>query len=385
VVASANRLESIDRLRGLVMVLMALDHVRDMCARPRPELLDFAGADLGLFFTRWVTHVCAPTFMLLAGVGACLYGATGRTPRDVSRFLVSRGLWLVLMELTVVSLAWNFNVGPRIFVGLMVIWAIGVSMIALGGLVFLPRIAIAAVATVMILGHNLLDAIEPAADAASPLWALLHIQGPLEVGGTTIAFVGYPLVPWIGVMALGYLVGPYFAEVRPQRPKRLVQIGVAVTAAFVVLRLADVYGEPRPWWAGADPTTTIVAFLDVTKYPPSLLYLLMTLGPAAMLLGLLERARGPAMDALATIGRVPFFYYVIHLYVIHAIAVGLGIAQGFAVRDIAVAFFLYPPGFGVGLGGVYAIWVGVVALLYPACVWFADVKSRRREWWIRYL
>lgn len=381
----ARRLDSIDMLRGLVMVIMALDHVRDMVTVPPPGLMDFAAVGAPLFFTRWITHLCAPTFMVLAGIGAFLYGAQGRARGEVSRFLLSRGLWLVFIELTVVSLAWNFNLGPQFVVTLQVIWAIGMSMIALAALLWLPRAALLIVALGMILGHNLLDGIEPAASAASLPWLLLHIQAPLFLDGRMVAIAGYPLLPWIGVMALGYAIGPQFRGADAGRPARLVRAGLILIALFLLLRALQVYGDPDGWSRHDSVARTLIDFLDTTKYPPSLQYLLMTLGPAAILLGLFERARGRLADALVVIGRVPFFYYVLHLYLIHSFAVLLGLWQGFAARDIAVLFFNLPQGFGVGLPGVYLIWAGVVLALYPACRWFAGVKARRRDWWLSYL
>jgi uncharacterized membrane protein len=369
------------------MILMALDHVRDMLTQPPgaspADAADFAAAGGLLFFTRWITHLCAPSFVLLAGVSAFLYGAAGRRKRgDVSRFLLSRGAWLVLIELTLVNFAWNFNLRALI---LQVIWAIGCSMIALAGLIWLPRLALAAVGAGMVLGHNLLDAIQPPAAEASPLWLLLHIQGLMQIGGSPAAFVLYPLIPWIGVMALGYAIGPHFLSADPERPRRLIQAGGLLALAFLLLRSGNLYGEPAPWAPQPELAATLVSFFNTTKYPPSLQFLLMTLGPALMLLGVFERLRGRLAGWLVTIGRVPFFFYLVHLYVIHSLAVAVGLAQGFSLRQMAVLFIENPKGFGVSLGSVYLIWALVVLALYPACVWFAGVKARRSDWWIRYL
>jgi uncharacterized membrane protein len=401
------RLTSIDMLRGLVMVLMALDHVRDMLTQPPAAgpsgATDFSETAGILFLTRWVTHICAPTFVFLAGVSACLYRAAGRRPRsEVARFLLSRGIWLVFIEVTVVNFAWNFNLRGML---LQVIWAIGCSMIALAPLIWLPRSAIAAVGAAMVLGHNALDFVQPPPSDASALWLLLHIQGLLRIGGTPVAFVVYPLIPWIGLMALGYAIGPYFLGANPARPRRLVQIGALLMLAFVLLRMGNLYGEPVAWAPQGNLKATLISFFNTTKYPPSLQFLLMTLGPALMLLGWFERkaAKRPRSEAkpsgggppqrlegriagaLVTIGRVPFFFYIVHLYVIHSLAVAVGLAQGFSLREMAVLFFQTPPGFGVSLGSVYLIWALVLLALYPACVWFARVKARRSEWWIRYL
>ena len=382
---NSERLKSIDMLRGLVMVIMALDHVRDMLTQPQTETLDFADADAALFFTRWITHLCAPTFVLLAGTSAYLYGAKGRSRTDVSRFLLTRGAWLVFVELTVVNLAWNFNVGSSFAPLIQVIWALGMSMIALAGMLWLPRWATLGIGIAMIFGHNLLDAIQPSAESASAGWLLLHIQGILSIGRTPIVFVGYPLIPWIGVMALGYAVGPVFARIDPARPRRLLWAGLAMLLLFFALRIPNLYGEPDPWQVHGALDATLVDFFDTTKYPPSLQFLLMTLGPAAMLLGAFERVRGGIAATLVVVGRVPFFFYIVHLYVIHLIALAVGLIQGFPLHEIAVIFVYYPPGFGIGLAGVYLFWVAIVLALYPACRWFAAVKARRRDWWLSYL
>jgi len=372
-------------LRGLVMVFMALDHVRDLSSPPPPAALDFADAGAALFFTRWVTHLCAPTFVFLAGTSAFLYGAKGRSRGEVSRFLATRGAWLVVVELTVVNLAWNFNLGERYVPLLQVIWAIGVSMIALAGLLWLPRPAVLGVGLAMVLGHNLLDAVQPASAVAPAAWLLLHEQGTLTVGGSPILYVTYPLIPWIGVMALGYALGPAFAGADRGRARRLVLAGTVLVAAFLVLRFPNAYGEPNAWHAHEGLAATLIDFLDTTKYPPSLQFLLMTLGPALLFLGAFERASGRLADALVVIGRVPFFFYVLHLYAIHLIALGIGLAQGFPISSTAVLFVFYPPGFGVSLGAVYLLWMAVVLSLYPACRRFAGLKARRRDWWLSYL
>ncbi|HEY7841203.1 MAG TPA: heparan-alpha-glucosaminide N-acetyltransferase domain-containing protein [Gammaproteobacteria bacterium] len=380
-----SRLASIDMLRGLVIVIMALDHVRDMVTVPLPGLVDFSQAPPALFFTRFITHLCAPTFIFLAGTSAFLYGAGKRTRAEVARFLLIRGLWLVFIEITVVNLAWNFNLGGQFTLMLQVIWAIGISMIALAALLWLPRVPLAILSIAMIAGHNLLDGIQPSPAEASLLWMFLHIQAPIMSGDRMIAIIGYPVIPWIGVMALGYCAGPVFRGSDPGRPRRLILAGFAVAAAFVLVRLTGVYGDPDGWQAQDSLLRTVIDFLNTTKYPPSLLYLLMTLGPAAILLGLFETWRGRVADALVLIGRVPFFFYVAHLYVIHALGIAVGLWQGFPVEKIAVIFFWLPEGFGVSLGFVYLFWAAVVLALYPACRWFAGVKARRRDWWLSYL
>jgi len=386
--ARKNRLNSIDMLRGIVLVIMALDHVRDMVTHPLSShysaAIDFAGSAGALFFTRWITHFCAPTFVLLAGVSAFLYGATRqRSTGEIARFLASRGVWLIFIELTVIGFAWSFNLHSKPF--LQVIWAIGWSMIALSALVWLPRSAIAIFGVVMILAHNGLDAVKPPPSEASPLWMLLHTPGTLTVGGTPVALIVYPLIPWIGVMALGYAIGPYFVGANPERPRRLLLTGAVLLFLFLLLRLTNLYGDPTVWTVQQTATATIISFLNVTKYPVSLQFLLMTLGPSLMLLGWCERFTGRAAAILVTIGRVSFFYYVLHLYLIHAIGVSIGIYQGFALHEMAVSFLEIPTKFGLSLGGVYIVWVVTVVAMYPACAWFAGVKARRRDWWLSYL
>ncbi len=385
--ADRKRLTSIDMLRGLVLVIMALDHVRDMVTHPLSTdysaAVDFAGSGVALFLTRWVTHICAPTFILLAGVSAALYGAMRqRSTGEVARFLLSRGLWLVFIELTVIQFGWAFNL--RAMHILQVIWAIGCSMIVLSGLVWLPRIAIGAFGVVMIVAHNGLDSVQPLLSGASPFWVLLHMPGRLVID-TSVVLVIYPLIPWIGVMALGYAIGPYFVGPNPERPRRLLQVGALLTLAFILLRLTNLYGDPVKWAVHQNMAETLISFLNVTKYPASLQFLLMTLGPALMLLGLCERFTGRIAQKLVTIGRVPFFFYVVHFYLIHTIAVSIGLWQGFSLRDMAVHFVYYPANFGLSLAGVYLVWVIVVLCMYPLCAWFAGIKTRRRDWWLQYL
>jgi len=345
--------------------------------------VDFASSGAALFFTRLVTHLCTPTFVLLAGVSAYLYGATRKRPTvEITRFLLSRGIWLVFIELTVIQFAWAFNL--RTMHILQVIWAIGWSMIVLSALVWLPRIAIGAFGVLMIVTHNGLDSMQPLLSEASPLWVFFHIPGRLTIG-TWDFLVIYPLIPWIGVMALGYAIGPYFVGENPERPHRLLQIGVLLTLTFVVLRLTNLYGDPVKWNVSQNMVETLISFLNVTKYPVSLQFLLMTLGPALMLLGYFERITGRIAQKLVTIGQVSFFFYVVHFYLIHSIAVSIGLWQGFSVREMAVFFVYFPANFGLSLVGVYVVWVIVVLAMYPACAWFADIKARRRDWWLSYL
>ena len=378
------RLDSIDLLRGLVMVLMALDHTRDFFGTGGLNPRDVA--DPALFLTRWVTHFCAPTFIFLSGISAWLYGARGGSVGEVSRFLLTRGFWLILIEFTVVRVGWSFNLHFDFLIA-QVIWAIGASMVVLAGLVYLPRWAIAAVGLVMIGGHNLLDGVR--ADelgTAGWLWNVLHQSARLQVGPQIRLSVLYPLIPWVGVMAVGYAFGPVFKLDREARGWLLIATGLAVTAGFILLRAANGYGDPAPWSVQSGVLATVLSFLNCAKYPPSLLYLMMTLGPALILLALFERAHGRLAGWITVFGRVPFFFYVLHIYLIHALAVALAWA---AFRDAGWLFGTFPPqkpaAWGLSLPGVYAVWLLVLLTLHPLCRWFAALKQRRREWWWSYL
>jgi uncharacterized membrane protein len=387
--SARTRLNSIDTLRGLVMIVMALDHTRDFFANGGFNPRDLT--DAALFLTRWVTHFCAPTFILLAGISAYLYGTRGRNDRahstgDVSRFLLTRGLWLVLIEFTVVRLAWSFDIHFNYFVG-QVIFAIGASMIALSALVHLPRGAVVAIGLAMIAGHNALDGIKAGQlGVAAPLWNVLHQPGLFDIAHGVKFFVLYPLVPWIGVMAVGYALGPVFTQERAARGPQLFMVGAAVTLGFVVLRAINLYGDPAPWAIQDNLLATVLSFINCEKYPPSLLYLGMTLGPALMLVAAFERVRGPVTDWIATFGRVPFFYYVAHIFLLHALAI---LYAWVTIGQIGWLFGPLaghkPTAYGLPLVGIYAVWLVVVVALYPLCRWFAELKRRRTEWWWSYL
>ncbi|MGJ0506303.1 MAG: DUF1624 domain-containing protein [Methylocystis sp.] len=379
------RLPEIDRLRGLVMILMALDHMRDFFDA---DALRFSPTDLDrtypfLFLTRFVTHFCAPTFALLAGAGAWFYGARGRSPGTLSLFLATRGLWLILLDVVAISPVWG---GPG-HVELGTLWAIGCGLVSLSLLSRLPARAVLVVGAAIILGHDLLDGVRSAdLGVFGPLWRLLHEKGPLPFG--IAGDVLYPALPWIGVVALGFGLGPLLQADPARRDPILRRVGLAALAAFLLLRATQIYGDPHPWATQRDGLLTLLSFLNVTKYPPSALYLLLTLGVAALALPALERLRGAAARVLAVFGRTPLLFYVSHLYLGVAAALALAAAQGYSFADISV--FLRsqqpPADFGVGLAGAYAAWVAAVAALYPVCRWFAGVKRRRPDlWWLSYL
>lgn len=389
----AYRMTSIDMLRGLVIVVMALDHVRDyvMSGSMQDPTADPSTGPL-LFATRWITHFCAPTFVFLAGVSAGLM-ARRKSPSSLARFLALRGLWLIVLEVLVVSTASSFapmgidELGGRTYVGLQVIWAIGASMFVLSGVQYLGPRACLAIGVVIVFGHNLLDAVWPAGTAGTPapLWIVLHARHVYAVGPFSIYF-SYPLLPWIGVMLVGYGSASVFQGPAKLRGNRLMRIGIGLLLGFVLARAFDIYGDPHEWHLDShNIAATVMSFLTTTKYPPSLLYLLMTLGPAAIVCAFAERWHGGISDVMVRFGRAPLGFYVAHLYLIHAGAVLLGIAQGFAAQQFLTHYRYFPKGYGLGLGGVYLFWIAVVGILYPFCRWVTSVKARRTDWWLSYV
>jgi uncharacterized membrane protein len=375
------RVFSVDLLRGVVMILMALDHTRDYFSNLRFPPEDLSRATPALFLTRWITHFCAPAFFLLAGVGASLMISGGRPRKQVSWFLLTRGLWLVVLEMTVFQFAWNFAIGFPLF--LIVIWTLGWSMVVLAALIFLPRWAIATIAIAMIAGHNLLDGISPASlGSLGPLWNFLHVPG--FVFGK--ALIGYPLIPWCGVMALGYVLGAVFEWEPAARKKLLVRAGIAMVVGFIVLRYFNLYGNPSPWTSQRTAALTVASFLNVLKYPPSLMFLLMTLGPAFIALALFENVRGKAARVISIYGRVPMFYFILHIFMIHILAYVFAIVQGGRGDFLSLDTGSFPAWYGTSLPGVYLAWVIVVLLVYLPCRWYADFKSRRKDlWWPSYI
>jgi uncharacterized membrane protein len=381
------RLVSVDLLRGAVMVLMLLDHTRDYFTDMRISPGDLSRASAALFLTRWVTHFCAPVFMFLAGTGACLAGLR-KTRAELARYLLVRGLLLVALEFTVVKFGLLFQPAPRMYLA-VVLWAIGWSMVALSVLVFLPLRVVGALGVAMILLHDLADGIR-ADDLGRlrPLWVVLHQPGLLQSSYGFGVFVLYPLVPWIGVMAAGYAFGPLL-RLKPERRRRvLLGLGLALTAAFVAIRATNLYGDPQPWSVQKDALFTVLSFLNCSKYPPSLLFLLMTLGPAIAALALFDRATGASAVGrlLVTLGRVPLFFFVLQWYVIHGLTVAVAFARGQPTGWLfADAFPLVPPpGCVYGLPFVYLMWAVALLLLYPPCRWFAAQKARRPGSWLSY-
>ena len=376
------------------MVLMALDHTRDFFHFGNvhgQDPLDPKTTTVVLFFTRWITHYCAPVFVFLAGTGAFLSGTRGKSKRELSWFLLTRGLWLVVPELTFVHWAgWAFAIDPHVsFAG--VIWAIGWSMVVLAGLIHLPYPFILGFGLVMVVGHNAFDGIKPESwGGLEWLWRILHTGGPVEFFPGYLLRVGYPLIPWVGVMATGYGFGRILLRPREERRPWILRLGIALTLAFIAVRFSNVYGDPEKWSAAARPVHTLFSFLDCCKYPPSLCYLLMTLGPALVVLALLDRETPRLLRPFLVFGRVPLFYYLLHLPLIHGLAV-LVEGQRFASTPwlFHVPFgprsFEVPANAGLGLPAVYLAWLTAILILYPICTWFAGVKRRRRDAWLSYL
>lgn len=379
----AHRNEAIDVLRGLVMVIMVLDHARVFWGGYTPTPTDLEVTTVPLFFTRWITHICAPVFVFLAGTSAYLYGVR-HSRAELSRFLFTRGLWLVLIELTVCKYVWIPEPGYSMVL-MQVIWVIGWSMVTLAGLSILGTTSVAIVGLVIVLGHNMLDPLVPTDfGSASALWTIFHEKGTLHLSDGISWFISYPLLPWIGVIALGYSFGVTVNFGRVRRESLYMRVGITMIVAFVILRTLNSYGDPVDWSSQSSASFTLLSFLNTTKYPPSLMFLLMTLGPSLCLLSLFERwSNGRLRDALLVFGRVPLFFYILHLYLLRftAIPVSFALYGAEAVKP--------PPGPAgsamLGLGAAYVAWVLAIVLLYPACRWFARIKRQRRDWWLSYL
>jgi uncharacterized membrane protein len=396
------RIVSLDIMRGLVMVIMALDHTRDFFTNLRFEPENLARTYYALFFTRWITHFCAPLFFFLAGTGAFFYGMR-RTPQALSRFLWTRGLWLIFIEFTMVGTAWTF-VFPWGFFA--VIWCLGACMVLMAGIVRMPLRWVAAFSGILIVGHDLLDPVRPRQFGSFAwLWTILHVRSGVVLPLVHIrTFVLFPLVPWVGVMAAGYVFGSIYLLDKERRQKLIAQIGLGLTVLFVLLRLTNVYGNPPVGLGGVSqgdwhvqPTVekTVILFLDVEKYPPSLQYLLMTLGPSLLLLAWLDkkldqnggRSISPALSPLLTFGRVPMFFYILHLYLIHSLALVVALLSHQSTGWLLNGGFIFgaPDDWGYGLPFVYLMWGTAVVILYFPCRWYEGVKQRRKDWWLSYI
>jgi uncharacterized membrane protein len=388
----SRRVDAVDVLRGAVMVLMVLDHTRDYFGNAILNPTDLSQSSPALFMTRWVTHFCAPVFAFLAGTGAYLAGSRGRSWRDLAKFLASRGVWLIFLELTVVRIGLFFDpVGAPVF--LTVLWSIGASFVVLAGLIILPSRVVGALGVLLIATHGVARGLlPPDSDSTAALQAaatLLLRPGALPMPDGILVVVAYPLLPWLGVVAAGYGFGEVI-RLEPERRRRVMWIlGLAMTAAFVIPRASNVFGDPSPWTTEATPLLTGLSFVNCTKQPPSLLFVLMTLGPAIVALAVIDRvdSRGPVGRALVTLGRVPLFYFLLQWFVIHGLAVLMGLARGLPVawQFSPAALDTPPDGWALGLPGIYLAWVVVLAVLYIPCRWFAGVKARHPGGWLAYL
>ncbi|MBK6729522.1 MAG: DUF1624 domain-containing protein [Bacteroidetes bacterium] len=390
---TAKRFESIDLLRGIVIVLMALDHVRDYFHADSFlfDPLDLAQTNAAIFFTRWITHYCAPIFIFLAGTSIYIVGKR-KGKAEVSSFLLKRGFWLMFLEFTVMNFAWFFNIHFSI-ITLQVIWAIGLCMVCMAAIIHLPFRGILWFGLVLIVGHNLLDGITVTQPGWKAVWAVLHQFEifPNAIGNSTIILV-YPLIPWVGVMSLGYCLGALYAsDFDADIRKRILRLtGLVAIALFILVRFINFYGDPDPRVTEGSGLIQFLSFLNVSKYPPSMLYLFMTLGPALLFLAYTENLKNKITDNLIIFGRVPMFFYILHVYVIHLFAMfaaqltGYGwqsfLLERFPTKDPALA------GYGFSLGITYLVWIFVVLVTFPICKWYNNYKSNHREkWWLSYL
>lgn len=379
------RIQSIDTVRGVIMVIMALDHTRDFFGFPGDSPTNLAQASAALFFTRWITNICAPVFFLLTGTGAYL-ALRKKSKRELSRFLFTRGLWLIFLEQVVMrGFGWQFNFDYHLSM-LVVLWALAWAMIFLSALVYLPTRAVTLIGIVMIAGHNMLDSIR----SANPLWSILHSPNFLVNTPQHIVFVTYPLIPWIGVTATGYGLGQIYSWPPERRKAFLLRLGTILTAAFFVLRGINIYGDPSRWSHQKSALFTVLSFLNTTKYPPSLLFLLMTLGPALVFLWAMDGGTPAWLRPAHTVGKVPMFYFLLHVPIIHVLAIIIcylrygQVHWMFESPELGQFPVTPPPGWGFSLPVVYLIWIFVVIALYPLCVWFAGLKQRRNDAWLSY-
>ena len=407
-----SRIDSVDLLRGLVMAIMLIDHTRDFVHH---DTFFFDPTDMtktypALFFTRWITHFCAPVFVFLSGSGAYFQLARGKPKAELSRFLLTRGLWLIVLEFTLIRFLVLWNLDYAQFLGMaQVIWVFGWSMILLAGLIYLPLRVVAAFGIAMIALHNLLDPIRvtqwqgpgtPAPGLLGSVWMVLHQSGvvlPFGFPGP-VWFILYPLIPWLGVMTAGYTMGAIYDRTSEERRRWLVRWGTAITIGFVLIRATNLYGDPGKWSVQKNAAMTVASFFNLQKYPPSLLYLMMTLGPALLALALWEKynnrsqaeagSPGAIGRILITYGRVPLFFYILQWMYSHGAGYVLSLAAGkptFIYFQLPGPGETTPPNVGFDLWAVYAVWIVGVLLLYPLCKWYASVKARRKDWWLSYI
>jgi uncharacterized membrane protein len=385
VTAKRVRIESVDVVRGVIMIVMALDHVRDFFGYPGVNPTDPATTTIPLFFTRWITHFCAPVFFLLTGTGTYL-SLQRKSKPELSRFLFTRGLWLIFLELVVTRcLGWQFNFDYHLTM-LVVLWALGWAMIVLAALVYLPASLVAMFGVVMVASHNLLDSVR----SSNPLWSILHSPNFVITNPQHSVFAAYPLIPWVGVTAAGYGLGQIYGWTSSRRKDFLLRLGLGLTAAFIVLRGINIYGNPVRWAMQKSAAFTVLSFLNTTKYPPSLLFLLMTLGPTMFFLRAVDDKTPRFLRPALTIGKVPMFYDLLHIPLIHLLAIIVCYARYgqvhwmFESPQLSQFPITPPPGWGFSLPVVYLVWAFVVLALYPLCCWFAALKQRRSDRWLSY-
>ncbi len=389
----SNRIGSIDLLRGIVMIIMALDHVRHFFHREAflYDPTDLSQTSVILFFTRWITHFCAPVFVFLAGISTYLYGIN-KSRKELSYFLFTRGLWLVFVELFIISLEQTFNPNYPV-VDLQVIWATGVSMIVLSGMIYMKRPILLMTALILIAGHNLLDNVHVyGSGLAAFTWSILHEPADFIVG-RVLVIIKYPVLPWIGILAIGYYLGFLFStHYNPEnRMKVLLLIGFIAMELFFFLRTINFYGDPAPWTNQKNTAFSLMSFLNVTKYPPSLLYVLVTLGPAMVFLALADKPMNSLGRKISVFGRVPFFYYVVHIFLIHLFAMFGAVALGFNWSDMILTTMVNRvpalKEYGFNLLTVYLIWIILIFILYPCCKWYDHYKRKHlpENRWLSYI
>lgn len=390
---TAKRIESIDLLRGIVIIIMALDHVRDYFHADSFlfDPLDLEQTNVAIFFTRWITHFCAPVFIFLAGTSIFLVSSR-KGKAEVSAFLLKRGFWLMFLEFSVMNFGWFFNAHFSIFT-LQVIWVIGLSMVLMSAIIHLPYRGILWFGLLLVIGHNLLDDVHFTQPGLREVWAVLHQFDffPDLIPGATVILV-YPVIPWVGVMALGYCLGAiYQKDFDPAMRKKILHYtGLLAIAVFILLRLVNIYGDPEPRLTSGAAITQLLSFFNLHKYPPSFLYLLMTLGPSLLFLAHAENIKNKLSDAVVIFGRVPMFFYILHVYVIHLAALFAAEFSGYGWKTFLLEQFptMEPAlqGYGFSLGVTYLVWIAVVFATFPLCKWYNNYKSNHRDkWWLSYL
>lgn len=380
-----SRIHSIDILRGIIMVIMALDHVRDFYSNATFDPLDLSKTSVIFYMTRWITHLCAPTFIFLSGTSAFLSLAKKKTKKEASLFMLSRGIWLLFLEMTIIGFGWQVDTGFHTIFA-QVIWAIGWSMIIMSVLIFLEPLYVGIFGLILIFGHNALDGIKAESMGGGKFfWMFLHEQNFFAFSKDRGIFILYPLVPWVGVMAAGYAFGSLFKLVPDKRQALFIKIGLCSILLFLILRGLNIYGDPFPWQHQAVWWKNILAVMNVQKYPPSLAYLLITLGISITTLGLLERTDNKVSRIFTVFGRVPLFYYILHIYLVHGSQIIAALLSGVTKEQLETQ----RPGaagvFSFDLWVVYLVWIAIVFVLYFPCRWFMKVKQRRKDWWLSYL